>query len=386
MKTSYLLTSVLVLGVSACAGTNDAPDEPESDDAPCGIRLCSAPEVDPDWGPELQSAGEGKADTQGVRSALTEATLDGVLDADEVPALYDAAGRRLSDSELEVIREAMNSPDFETTDEALVAISDLALTWDLPSDEAEAILNGMSYAGTRVPQEVTQFLRQARLNGAVAYDVDEVDNDGERIWSPYPATTPAVENMAFDYTEITPAALQADIDDTDVEYNMIVGQETLTHPTLGIEYKAARYEQGVGGTGNVLAHYDEVYHPDIYARGRSGQKWANNVAILSDGTFHCLPASRRSFLQDLILTNPHLSRGKRMLYNGHLDVRDGVVVGIEMSGRLSKLAAKDDANFVDPIGLLEAWGFEISPTLRLRYGNTRHGTPVRENGVVNNAD
>lgn len=386
MKTLSPTTAAaaLLLALSACADTSDEGPAP-ADEIPCGMRLCSAEEVDPEWGPELPSAGEGKADADDIRTAVSNATADGTLDAADVQTLFDASGNRLSDGELAVIREALDDTTYTVLDEAREAASDIALTWQLPAEEAELVLAGRTFDGGTVPAAVTAYLRQARLHGAVAYDVDETDEDGERIWSPYPATTPAVENMAFDYTVVTPQALLDDLADTDVEYNVIVGQETVQHPN-GFEYQAARYERGVGGTGNVLAHYDEVYHPDIYARGRSGQKWANNVAILSDGTFHCLPAARRSYLQDLILTNPHLSRGKRMLYNGHLDIRDGVVVGIEMSGRLSKLAARDDANFIDPVGLLEAWGFEISPNLTLRYGNTAHGTPVRADGVVKSAD
>ncbi|MFT7582005.1 MAG: hypothetical protein ACI9MR_003686, partial [Myxococcota bacterium] len=84
-------------------------------------------------------------------------------------------------------------------------------------------------------------------------------------------------------------------------------------------------------------------------------------------------------------TNPHLSRGARMLFNGHLDVRNGIVEGIEMSGRLSKLAAKGKAVFVDPVPLLEAWGFTVSDNVRLRYGNTRSGTPEQADGIIREA-
>ena len=73
-----------------------------------------------------------------------------------------------------------------------------------------------------------------------------------------------------------------------------------------------------------------------------------------------------------------------MLYNGHIDVRDGVVVGIEISGRLSKRAAKGKANFIDPLAVLQAWGFEISPNVSIRYGNTSEGVPTRDldNGII----
>ncbi|MHC4392539.1 MAG: hypothetical protein ACYS22_14660 [Planctomycetota bacterium] len=187
--------------------------------------------------------------------------------------------------------------------------------------------------------------------------------------------------MTFAYTEITPAALKADMEDTQVTYNQISGTETRTWTDVDgeeHEYKAVTYRDGQGGTGNVTSNYDEAHHEDIYARGPSGQKWANNFAILSDGSIHALPAARRSPLQDLILTNPHLSRGKNMLFNGHLDIRAGVVHGVEMSGRLSKKAGAGDKVFVDPIAVLKAWGFEIAPGVSVRYGNTSDGVPIRD--------
>lgn len=378
------ISLALFIGVTfAACGENDDSVGVDLAEEPCGIRVCTEADIS-DYEPaNLGVDPNAKADTQGVELAIRELGEDGVLDIDDVRRVFEEAGGRISDGEIRAIRAGVKNPDVEVTEDALELTYDLAVTANLPADEAEEILSGRTFAGTEVPETVTELLREARLAGAVAYDVNEQNSDGEGIWSPYPATTPAIENMAFAYTEITPQALAADIEDTDVEYNRIVGAETAT-TSWGQEYQQARYEAGVGGTGNILAHYDEVYHPDIFARGRSGQKWANNVAIMSDGTIHCLPASRRSPLQDLILTNPHLSRGKHLLYNGHLDVRDGVVTGIEMSGRLSKRAAKGKAMFINPIALLEAWGFEMSPNLSLRYGNTSDGVPVidEETGLI----
>ncbi len=360
-------------------GDDTTPDSSELE-AACGITACTEVDIS-DYEPSnLGVDADAKADTQGVELAIRELSADGVLDADDVQRAFEETGRNVSDGEIRALRAGIMNPDIEVTEEARELALDLAVTANLPADEAQEILSGVSFGGTEVPTAVTELLREARLAGAIAYDVNEVNSDGEGIWSPYPATTPPTENMAFDYTEITPEKLIEDMEDTDVEYNRIVGVETAT-TSWGQEYKRARYERGVGGTGNIMAHYDEVYHPDIYARGRSGQKWANNVAIMSDGTIHCLPASRRSERQDLILTNPHLSRGKHLLYNGHLDVREGVVTGIEMSGRLSKRAAKGKAMFINPIAVLEAWGFEMSPNLRIRYGNTGDGVPVIEEGT-----
>jgi len=367
---------------AACGETDSTT--PDAEVVPCGIRVCSADEYDDGDSSYSDPEALGKADAvDRVMTALGEGTADGVLSADDVDLLFDAAGGRVSRDEIETIREVVFGDDllYEVEDDAFFRIKELALAANVSEIERDYLLAGYRFSSYETPALVREALAQAKLHGAIVYDVNERDNDGEYLWTPYPATTPAKENMTFDYTEITPEKLQADIDDTEVEYNAIVGTEQATTAS-GEEYEQAKYEVRKGGTGNIFAHYDHVYHPDIYARGSQGQKWANNFAILSDGSVHCLPAARRSYLQDVILTNPHLSRGARMMYNGHLEVREGMVVGIEMSGRLSKLAAKDKANFIDPIPLLEAWGFEMSPNIDVRFGNTRHGVPLRENGVI----
>jgi hypothetical protein len=385
LKMTYALR---LLSALACAGLLACGDEESTgpsgpDTAACGIIDCSAG-PDDDYSVEFEDEGGfGKADADDVLGALSVATRDGLLDSDDVIALFEACGNRVNPKEMAIIRDAIVSEDFEVEDKAVELAHLIARVHGLFQIEADHILTGASYGGTEVPEAVKAVIAQARLNGAIAYDVNERNDDDELIWTPYPATTEATDNMAFDYTEITPAKLTADLEDTEVEYNAIVGTETAELPD-GRTYKQARYEQRKGGTGTIASHYDEVYHPDIYARGRQGQKWANNFAILADGAIHCLPASRRSIKGDLILTNPHLSRGTHMLFNGHLDVREGKVVGIEMSGRLSKRAAKGKAIFIDPIAVLAAWGFEIADGVSVRYGNTRHGVPVRdvEAGII----
>lgn len=377
-----LLSALACASLLAC-GADDAASSAGPDQAACGIIDCSAT-PDDDYTAEFEDeTGFGKADADDVQGALSVATQDGLLDSDDVIALFEACGNRVSPKEIAIIRDALVSPDFEVDAKAVELAHVIARVHGLFQVEADHILTGASYGGTEVPEAVKALIAKARLNGAIAYDVNERNNDGEYIWTPYPATTDATDNMAFDYTEITPAGLIADRDDTTVEYNAIVGTETAELPD-GRTYTRAKYERRTGGTGTIAAHYDEVYHPDIYARGRQGQKWANNFAILADGAVHCLPAARRSIKGDLILTNPHLSRGTHMLFNGHLDVREGKVIGVEMSGRLSKRAAKGKAIFIDPIAVLEAWGFEIADGVEVRYGNTRHGVPVRdvEAGVI----
>lgn len=367
---------VLLTGLAACAPAEDTSSEP----VPCGLRDCAFEDPEDFDATFEDPARGGKADaSERVLAAVQAATQDGILDAADVTTLFDAAGNTVSRGEIAVIRDAVfaDALPYTVEPDAADLTRFLARTANLSEEEVSYAEVNLTYAMTEVPEAVTALLVKARLHGAVAYDVNEVDDDGERVWTPYPATTPARANMAFDYTEITPEKLLLDLEDEAVTYNAIVGTEEITLPD-GRVARQARYEPRTGGTGNISAHYDEVYHPDIFARGAQGQKWASNVAILSDGSVHCLPASRRSDLQDVILTNPHLSRGARLLYNGHLNVRDGVVVGVEMSGRLSKLAARGKASFIDPIAVLEAWGFQIADHVEVRYGNTRHGIPVRD--------
>jgi hypothetical protein len=388
------LVLAFVLLLPAC---DDAVTEPGLADVPCGKRLCSADDTD-DPSDDAWTDGLGKADAAAVATALDRAVADGTLDADDVRELFDAAGGRVSGSEMLAIRDAVESTAFEVTDEAKTTALTLATQANLFDHELEDVVDGESFGGAKIPAAVQELVAKARLSGAVAFDVNEVDeDDGEGVWSPYPSTTPAVDNMSFEHTEITPESLKADLADTQVTYNRIVGTETAEECDGSgncSEYRRAKLVPDQGGTGHVLAHYDEVFHEDIWARGSSGQKWANNCAILSDGSLHCLPATRRSVIQDLILTNPHLSRCnpyagfetdcKHMLYHGHIDVRDGVVVGVEMSGRLSKRAAEGKANFIDPLAVLEAWGFQIAPNVTIRYGNTSEGVPTRdlEHGIV----
>ncbi len=374
-----------------------ACDEPESEldavDVPCGIRDCAvgADGADGDLSPWSDGDAGGKADVAGVESAIASAIVDGVLDTDDIDEVFDAAGNRVGRRELEAIHRAVTQPNgYEVTKEGEARALQLAASANLFDVEVEALDIGKTYGGSEIPVEVAELLARARLAGAVAYDVREQDNDGEGVWTPYPATTPSVENMAFDYTEITPTALAEDMADVDVEYKAIVGvdEDEFCDASGCQTFEKARLETRRGGTGNVLAHYDEVFHEDIFARGRSGQKWANNCAILTDGSLHCLPASRRSVVQDVILTNPALSRCNNFagfeddcrhhLYHGHIDVVGGVVVGVEVSGRLSRRIARGQIKMIDPIALLDAWGFEIAPDVRIRYGNTSDGVPVRD--------
>ena len=98
-----------------------------------------------------------------------------------------------------------------------------------------------------------------------------------------------------------------------------------------------------------------------------------------DGSFHCLPASRRMSidgdLAGLILTNPSLAREKHMLFNGHIEAQNGVITSIGMSGRIGKKAARNQNAFIDPVAVFKAWCFKLAPNLQTR---TEHGETANQ--------
>jgi hypothetical protein len=348
-----------------------------------------------DPGDSSEGGTDGKADSAAVSQKVTDLTRDGELSAADVDALFDAAGDTVNKSEMLVIRDATESTAFSVPAAAKTRALERATYANLFSPEAQELRTKNGYGGNVIPAKVRTLLAKARLNGAAAIDVRETDSTGEGIWNPYPTTTPPTENMTFKYTVITPERLAADVADTTVEYNAISGVETVTEN--GETFEQVTYRRGRGGTGNIQAQYDEAYHPDIYARGSQNQIWANNCAFLSDGTIHCLPAARRSESQDLILTNPHLSRCSdeaayaddchTVMYMGHITASRGVITSVEISGRLSKEVSKGKINVIDPLSLFEAWGFQTSPGLSITFGNDGDGRPVRnaERGVVERA-
>lgn len=323
-------------------------------------------------------------------------TLDGELSPEDLAEVIESAGRRVSPEEMAVVRLALTGkvpggPDFDVPDATRDAAVDMLYTVNLFDASRDALKDGDSYGGTEIPLTVKQVVARAKLNGAVAYDVTEKDEDGEGVYSHYPSVTPATENMAFAWTEVTPGSLQADMDDTD-EHLRISGSRSVT---LEDEpFSVANYTTMTGGTGSISAAYDEVFHPvrqfgatilkslgypedlDVDAvrgaRSSSGNKWSSNCAILSDGTFHCLPAVRRhSASSGLILTNPALARGQQLLWNGHLRVDRGKVVYVGTSGGIAKRAARGRDIFVNPLPLLKAWGFELADGLQV---TSEHGT------------
>ena len=304
------------------------------------------------------------ANTQDLKNKLALLTADKSLSAQDVETLFQLAGAVIPPGDALLLSSAVTAPQGYTVDAlALKAAQTAGLNQSLSAKEAKIVDSGKSFAGTAIPAAVQQVLTTARLAGAVAYDVA----DGE--WNPYSPSTKATDNLRYEYTEITPEKLEADLGDKTTESNWITGY---TDNGDG----DATYTKKLGGTGNILTFYDHAQHSDVYARGTEGQKWADNCGFLSDGTLHCLPAARRWVGSDYILTNADLSRGQHMLYNGHIDVQAGVVVSVEMSGRISKKAGKGSYAFVDPIALLKAWGFHIAPGVSITFSNTADGQPV----------
>ncbi|MEW5848785.1 MAG: hypothetical protein AB2A00_08220 [Myxococcota bacterium] len=340
----------------------------------------------------------------GVKNTIRSVSTDRTIDKADAQKILDSAGSTVSSGEERAIKDVFNNSSVQIDAEAkkllkdaLRDISSLRAHVRQQNDGVAARASGLQAAedarmkpgvttktlgGSVIPEEVKALVNKARAAGAVAYDVAELDDpakddhgEGYTVtgkWTPYPQDVGSTGNLAFSHTEVTPQKLEEDMN-TVQTFTRIKGYRTETQRDFrtGEEhtFQVAEYERVTEkGTGNITAHYDEASHPDQYARGPQGQKWANNFCILADGSLHCLPAARRNPAEPgLILTNPSLARGQRMLFNGHIEVRNGVVTSIGMSGRLQKLAADGDAKFMDPVPLLKAWGFKMSPDLQVHF-------------------
>jgi len=229
-----------------------------------------------------------------------------------------------------------------------------------------------TYGGSAIPEAVKQVMTKALEGGAVAYDVRELKPDpvydtehgeghitAEGKYNPYSQSQKAVDTMAFSYTELTPAKVAEDMN-TPQTFNVLKG-----YRTEGTNRVAEFEKKTMTGNGRITELYDEASWPDTRARAAGGQKYASNFAILSDGSVHAVPASRRTSAEPWrILTTASLGRDKQMMFNGHLHMEKGVVTYVGMSGRLCKLQEKG-TKFVDPVELLKAWGFEVKPGLKV---------------------
>lgn len=344
-----------------------------------------------------------------VKSAINKAMANDpskTIDQAEAKAILNAAGSTVSKKEQEAIVDGFMQPGVNASNEAVSFINEKLGTIQnnrayikqvndtvkrqapkLDAEETMLMSVGVetkTFGGTVIPEAVKEIINQARAAGVEPYDVraleknPQLDDHGSGeytvrgVFSPYPQETRAIGTMAFDYTEITPDKIKKDME-TETTYKQLTGykSETYTDPRSGKteSYQVPQYKDVTAkGSGNISSHYDEASHSEMFARGQSGNKYANNYAILADGTLHALPAMRRTSTNpNLILTNPSLARGKRMLFNGHIEMRGGVITSIGMSGRIHKAAAKAEHKFIDPIPLLKAWGFEMSPNLHVRF-------------------
>lgn len=355
-----------------------------------------------------------------VKSTIARVTADKVLDKKDAEAILQSAGSSISSGEEKAIKDSFKAGgginvagDAKTfLQGTLRDLASLRMQAEsqnavvkqrapqLEAAEKARMKEGVktvSLGGTEIPEDVKKIVNAARAAGAVAYDVAELgepakDDHGEGYavtgrWSPYPQEIAATGNMAFSYTEITPKKLDDDMK-TEQTFNRVKGYRTQSQTDFRTgqkhDFQVAEFEKVTAkGSGDITAHYDEASYPDCNARVGNNQKWANNFSIMSDGTLHCIPAARRNQAQPgLILTNPSLGRGERMLFNGHIEVRGGVVTSIGMSGRLQSLVNDGEAKFVDPIAVLKAWGFKMAPGLRVNFEGSGPDPKIDPNSHV----
>lgn len=329
-----------------------------------------------------------------VKRAFQQVTQDRKIDAKDVDTILSSAGTISRDEEQELKKAAdqfagMMEPDARAKlREKLGEISPLrnqaaqinnqisiaarSLNADMKARLTEGV-STKSLGGSPIPEAVKKIVNEAIKNGATAYDVREMKPDpvydtehGEGHmtidgkFNPYAQDQQAVDSMSFSHTELTPEKIKKDMETTQtwkeqVGYEKVNGRDVATFKDVTGK-----------GSGNITALYDEAAWPETMARGRGGQKYANNFAIMADGSFHAVPASRRTAAEPWrILTTASLGRGQQMLMNGHLNMQGGVVTYVGMSGRLCKLQEKGEAKFVDPIKLLQAWGFKTAPGLQV---------------------
>lgn len=324
-----------------------------------------------------------------VKSAFQRVIADRKIDAKDVDTILSSAGNISKDEQAAIkaeadkfagmmepaarrkLQEKLGEIDSLRRDAAEINRDVQAQAAKLSAEAARLLAPGVttkSFGGSAIPEAVKSVVTEALKNGATAYDVREQKPDPvydsshgepeltiEGKYNPYAQESRASDSLAFKHTELTPTKIEDDMN-TVQTFNVISGQKD----------NVATYEKvTMKGSGNITELYDEANHSDTFARGRGGQKYASNFAILADGSLHAVPAARRSKSEPgLILTTASLARGKQMLFNGHLHMEKGVVTYVGMSGRLCK-QQENGMKFVDPIELIKAWGFKMAPGLKV---------------------
>jgi hypothetical protein len=263
----------------------------------------------------------GKGDEAAVQEGLEGLVADGELSAADVEALFAAAGNKVSETEMQLIEAALTDPaliadlDYAIAPDAMDTALELALRSNVFDYETRALDDAVSFGGTDIPDEVRQVVARARLAGARVYDIRELDGDcdptvivddpdhpGDQVpqdcgrWAHYPAGSAPVGNMTFEYTEVTPESMDQSIAD--------------------------------GGNGRISAT-GQPGEGSIFKKV-SGQTWANNCAILVDGSLHCLPSHRTAFGVGLWLTNPALSRCPAQQFSATTDPSGDVDVEVDV--------------------------------------------------------
>lgn len=327
-----------------------------------------------------------------VKNAFRTAAQDRRIEAKEVDGLVQAAGSISVDEEKALKEEAdrfagQMDPDAQqkmkqrlgeiaqartvaATVNRRVQFEAAALSAEVKQLHTAGAATS-SFGGSPIPEAVKTVVREGLAAGVTAYDVRELKPDPildtshgpeahvtvEGKYNPYAQSQKAVDTMAFAYTELTPKKIADDMN-TAQTFNVHTG-----YRTEGTRQIAEFEQVTMKGNGRITELYDEASWPDTRARAQGGQKYASNFAILADGSFHAVPASRRTAAEPWrILTTASLGRDKQMLFNGHLHMENGVVTYVGMSGRLCKQQEKG-ATFIDPIALLKAWGFKTAPGL-----------------------
>jgi hypothetical protein len=177
---------------------------------------------------------------------------DGHVDIADVQPIVSTVGERLKAPEGLVIFAFLRRPQgYSVAPDALQWVENHPLNRDLSGNARDILAARKAFAGTPLLNSVVKVLTDARLAGAVAFDVTEVDPDDpdDGFWSPYPQERPIFNDMVFSFTEITPRALAEDMSSTRMED--VKNGET----NSVITYRQVRC---LGERGNIVAEYDEA--------------------------------------------------------------------------------------------------------------------------------